>query len=160
MPPDIFTKMFADKDKWVKARQLINIVMPEELKKVMEDTKVIYKDILEKPALPATTQGQGESFPEPSGQDPAAWVGAYRWSKLAKSRSAAAAFSSGGTRPLQFQLPSPAGGVRFRRKSRKTMPSALRVWLPRPRGSPRPTCRRTFLRTPSRPRLSTLLNSC
>ena len=84
---------------------------------MMEDAKVIYKDILEKPALPATTHGQGESFPEPSGQDPAAWVGAYRWSKLAKSHGDAAAFSSGGTRPLQFQLPSPAGGFDFVRKA-------------------------------------------
>ena len=26
MPPDIFTKMFADEDKWTRARQLINVV--------------------------------------------------------------------------------------------------------------------------------------
>ena len=27
MPPDVFTKMFADKDKWITARQLINICL-------------------------------------------------------------------------------------------------------------------------------------
>ena len=51
MPPDIFTKIFADKAKWVTARQLINIVLPKELKKVIDDNKAIFEGIQEKPAL-------------------------------------------------------------------------------------------------------------
>ena len=39
MPPDIFTKMFSDKEKWTTARQLINVVLPKEFKKLMEDKK-------------------------------------------------------------------------------------------------------------------------
>ena len=37
MPADVFTKMFGDKAKWVSARQLINIILPEELKKLIGD---------------------------------------------------------------------------------------------------------------------------
>ena len=51
MPPDIFTKMFADKDKWKKARHLINIVLPEELDTILQLNKDIFQGILDKPAL-------------------------------------------------------------------------------------------------------------
>ena len=53
MSPDVFTKMFADKDKWIRARQLINIVMPSELDRIIEDCKHIYAGIQEKPAFAA-----------------------------------------------------------------------------------------------------------
>ena len=51
MPPDIFTKMFSDKEKWKTARHLINIVLPHEFNKIVEDNKQIYKGIQEKPAM-------------------------------------------------------------------------------------------------------------
>ena len=53
MPPDVFTKMFADKDKWKKARQLISIILPEEFPVVTKLNKEITEGILEKPALAA-----------------------------------------------------------------------------------------------------------
>ena len=56
MPPDIFTKMFADKIKWVAARMLINVVLPEEIKQVMEQCKEIFAGIQEKPAVPARSK--------------------------------------------------------------------------------------------------------
>ena len=52
MPPDIFTKMFSDKSKWVTARLLINVVLPEELTQVMEQSKELFEGIQERPALP------------------------------------------------------------------------------------------------------------
>ena len=55
MPPDIFTKMFSDKSKWLTARLLINIVLPDEFDKVMEQSKEIFAGIQERPALPSTT---------------------------------------------------------------------------------------------------------
>ena len=67
MPPDIFTKMFADKDKWVTARQLINILMPAELNKVVEDNRAIYEGIQEKPALAATAPSPGGGTFHPNG---------------------------------------------------------------------------------------------
>ena len=36
MPPDIFTKMFSDKDKWKRARQLISVLLPDEFKNVCD----------------------------------------------------------------------------------------------------------------------------
>ena len=71
MPPDIFTKMFADKDKWITARQLINIVLPTELKKVISDAKAIYEGIQQKPALGASalpSAGGGISTPTAPGR--------------------------------------------------------------------------------------------
>ena len=59
MPPDIFTKMFADKEKWVAARQLVNILLPAELKQVIAENKAIYEGILEKPALVAAVPSPG-----------------------------------------------------------------------------------------------------
>ena len=56
MPPDIFTKMFADKDKWKMARQLINVILPQELSKVIEEAKAIYEGIQLKPALGASVR--------------------------------------------------------------------------------------------------------
>ena len=56
MPPDIFTKMFADKSKWKAARMLINVVLPEEIKQVMEEGKEIFAGIQEKPAMPARSK--------------------------------------------------------------------------------------------------------
>ena len=60
MPPDIFTKMFSDKSKWLAARMLINIVLPEELDKVMEQSKEIFQGIQEKPALPSSAEKSEE----------------------------------------------------------------------------------------------------
>ena len=65
MPPDIFTKMFSDKEKWKQARMLINLVLPHELNKIVEDNKQIYEDIQEKPALAAhgvASPGWGDSI--------------------------------------------------------------------------------------------------
>ena len=76
MPPDIFTKMFADKDKWVRARQLINVILPAELKAVIEENKEIYQGIQEKPALPATPNATpGPTASSPGGGD---WVLLFR----------------------------------------------------------------------------------
>ena len=60
MPPDIFTKMFSDKAKWIEARHLINIVLPHELSKIIEDCKKIYKGILEKPAFAVVVQNTAD----------------------------------------------------------------------------------------------------
>ena len=57
MPPDIFTKFFSNGAKWKRARQLINIVFPSELKEIIEENRKIYADILEKPALVGNTDG-------------------------------------------------------------------------------------------------------
>jgi len=54
MPPDIFTKMFSDSNKWKAARQLINVVLPSEFRKLMDDNKAIYAEIQERPALVAS----------------------------------------------------------------------------------------------------------
>ena len=54
MPPDIFTKMLSDKNKWKKARWLINMVSPSELKDVVPVHCDIHSGILEKTAMPAT----------------------------------------------------------------------------------------------------------
>ena len=51
MPPDIFTKMFADREKWKTARHLINVVLPEELEVILQLNKDIFQGILEKLAL-------------------------------------------------------------------------------------------------------------
>merc|ERR1712115_329255 len=59
MPPDVFTKMFADKDKWRKARQLISIILPEEFPVVTKLNKEITEGILEKPALAAVGFANG-----------------------------------------------------------------------------------------------------
>ena len=53
MPPDIFTKVFQDKNKWKKARQLINIVVPEELGAAIGIHDEIHSGIQEKTALVA-----------------------------------------------------------------------------------------------------------
>ena len=58
MPPDIFTKMFSDKSKWKAARMLINVVLPEEIKQVMEECKEIFAGIQEKPAMPARSKNK------------------------------------------------------------------------------------------------------
>ena len=58
MPPDIFTKMFADKAKWITARLLINVVLPAEIEKVIADNKEIYQGIQDKPALVSTTSNK------------------------------------------------------------------------------------------------------
>ena len=67
MPPDVFTKMFADKDKWIRARQLINIVMPSELDRIIEDCKQIYAGIQEKPAFAAEANDAPDTRGEPEG---------------------------------------------------------------------------------------------
>ena len=59
-------RRFADKTKWIAARMLINVVMPEEIKQVMEECKEIFAGIQEKPAMPArskkrTKRGTGGS---------------------------------------------------------------------------------------------------
>ena len=61
MPPDVFTKMFADKDKWIRARQLINIVMPSELDRIIEDCKQISAGIQEKTAFTAALIGADDA---------------------------------------------------------------------------------------------------
>ena len=43
MPPDIFTKMFSEKSKWITARLLINVVIPDEFDKVMQQSKEIFE---------------------------------------------------------------------------------------------------------------------
>ena len=58
MPPDIFTKMFSDTSKWKAARMLINVVLPEEIKQVMEECKEIFAGIQEKPAMPARSKNK------------------------------------------------------------------------------------------------------
>ena len=67
MPPDVFAKMFADKDKWIRARQLINIVMPSELDRIIEDCKHIYAGIQEKPAFAAEANDAPDTRGEPGG---------------------------------------------------------------------------------------------
>ena len=67
MPPDVFTKMFADKDKWIRARQLINIVMPSELDRIIEDCKQIYAGIQEKTAFAAEANDAPDTRGEPGG---------------------------------------------------------------------------------------------
>ena len=47
MPPDVFTKMFENGAKWVAARQLVNVILPEELTNIKNDCKDIFaKEIL------------------------------------------------------------------------------------------------------------------
>ena len=53
MPPDIFTKMFSDKTKWKRARHLINMIAPSELKEIVSVHDEIHGGILEnRPFLP------------------------------------------------------------------------------------------------------------
>merc|ERR1712115_559068 len=59
MPPDVFTKMFADKEKWKKARQLISILLPDEFPGAVVLNEGITKGILEKPALAAPVSPSG-----------------------------------------------------------------------------------------------------
>ena len=66
MPPDIFTKMFSDKDKWKTARHLISVVMPEELDKIIKLNSEIHAGILDKPAM----AGQSLAGNEPVRQAP------------------------------------------------------------------------------------------
>ena len=47
MPPDIFTKMVSDRDKWKKARYLINAILPDELEPILQLNKDISQGILE-----------------------------------------------------------------------------------------------------------------
>ena len=53
MQPDIFTNMFSDKNMWRKARHLISMVSPSELKEVVPVHVDIHSGILEKTTMPA-----------------------------------------------------------------------------------------------------------
>ena len=66
MPPDVFTKMFADKEKWKSARQLIHVVLPSEFAQIMADNKAIFEGVHERPALDGsipTAPGGGGHWP-------------------------------------------------------------------------------------------------
>ena len=52
MPPVVCTKMFENLAKFLTGRQLINVVLPEDLTKIKNDNRELYAAIQDRPAIP------------------------------------------------------------------------------------------------------------